>query len=107
MKDLSIDLNARQHLWVIVGLQEGRAADIRIFSRLLEKLVQTETEKELIGLRVDEAGNMFWKPNPEGIPPVELQLEDGDAAKLKSVLENWPRFTARDHEWLQKVMAQL
>ncbi len=108
MKDISLDTNQRMHISVVVGLQEGKASDILVYSRLLEKLKLSETEEALIGLTVDPvAGNMSWRPHPEGVPPVTVQIEDADASKLKYILENWPRFAARDHEWLQKVMAQL
>lgn len=114
MKDLTLDLNQRQHIRGIVAQQEGRASDIVIFARLLEKLKLSEAEEALIKLEPilhpvtgEDTGGVSWRPVPPGIDPTVIQVEDGDAAKLKNVLDNWPRFAARDSEWLYKVLPQL
>lgn len=106
MKDLTLDLNQRQHMWIIVGAQEGRAADLAIYLRLMEKLKLSETEETLIGVTVDGQGNMAWRMQPEGVPLTTVSVEDKDAERLKLVLENWPRFRPVDNEWLQKVLLQ-
>lgn len=105
MKNISLDLNEREHITLVLGQQTGRAGDVFVITKILDKIMLTSAEETAIGLTTD-GNNLNWRM-PPGIEPIDFQLEDTEYDKLKAVMTTWPNFMPRDNTWLQAVLKKL
>src|SRR3990172_1567473 len=109
MRQVEVDFTQRLQLINLLGGQEGRVADIRLLSKIIDKLDFTPEERDLSALTTDPRGIMTWRLPADqpafGVKVVDL--EDAEAERVKTVLEAWPRFRPSDQKWLDPIFESL
>lgn len=110
MKAIEVNIIQRLKLAAAVGSQNGNVQQMRQLSKLLDSLEFTAQEKEEIKLRevADPAGTtgLFWDQTATNV--YSIQLEDSDAARLKSVIERYEGWVAsQDRRWVEAVLYRL
>lgn len=99
----------RLKLASLVGIQEGRASDMRVYLGILDKLSISNDEKIALGMveqTTGAIGEHILRWDPQADTPKEFELEDAQYARLRQIVEAWPRFTAADSGWLQPILTQ-
>jgi hypothetical protein len=89
----------------ILGQQQGNVSQIRTMLEILKKTALSEDERKALDIKF-ENGSMLWKEDPAEVP-VEIALDDAEAAKLKEVLTTWPSIRTFDMRWLDPLLEQL
>ena len=112
MQNLKLDFLTRLKLATLLGAQEGRVADIRLLSRVIEKIEVTEEERTTSKFKAVPAPNdpssmaVTWQLPAENplFGTKEIELEDAEMGKVRDVLSNWPRFSPADVKWVSTIL---
>jgi hypothetical protein len=107
---LSLDHQQRLNLIALMGTVRGNVAEVRMLSKLCERLELDDKEKEAIGYRTAtqngvEMPSWNWDLS---LPEREFEVTDAEAHKLRKIIDEWPHFlTATDRKWLFPLLDQL
>jgi len=108
---LSLDHQHRLNLILLLGAQRGTVADIRQYGSLIDRLELNDEEKKAIRFQVvvrEDGAEMFAWDRALKLPPIEVEISDAEAQRLRRILEEWPHFViGADRGWLASLMPQL
>jgi uncharacterized protein YwgA len=92
MQEVTLNFFQRFKLVDMIGVQEGRAAELRLAYKIIDKVDFTEEERNAAAFSIDpKTGNVTWRLPDAAFATKVVQLEDTEAERVKTVLESWPR----------------
>jgi hypothetical protein len=110
MQEVTLNFFQRFKLVDIMGVQEGRAAELRLAYKIIDKVDFTEEERNGASFSIDQkTGNVTWRL-PDGnldYAKKTVQLEDAEVERVKTVLESWPRSKPAFDRWVIEILDQL
>ena len=107
MQEVTLKFFERFKLADLLGVQEGKVAEIRILTKIIEKVDLTEEEKAAAQYAMNAANGLVTWRLPEGddaFGTKTVDLEDAEADKIRQVIDNWPRFKPADKLWFSAVL---
>lgn len=111
MKSLKLSVLQRIQLKALVGQQQGRAADIRLFTRIIDKLELNEEEQAKCSYQshtIESLGQIKVVWDPTASFEADIELNGEEHGRLRGLLETWHLFTKNDMDsWLKGVLEQL
>lgn len=107
---MRLGLEARLSIQALLESQQGNLFTLRLCGRMLDKVQLSSDEKQSIGYQVisHPAGAKVpaWNASTT-LPEKEIEFDQDEREKLKSILEGCTLFTMADRVWLEPLMEQL
>ncbi len=102
---LKLSAKERIGLDTLMGMQGGKAAELRIPFQILEKLDVTVGYKERF-LKPIPGGVLIWDNEAVELAeslPVEFEMDE--LHKIQEVIDKWDRFQTADLRWVNSLKA--
>jgi len=110
MKNLTLSVLQRIQLKALVGQQQGRAADIRLFTRIIDKLELNEEEQKRCSFQsttIESLGQIKVTWDETATFDTQIEFNGEEYGRIRALLETWHLFTKSDMDtWLKGVLEQ-